>query len=318
LRIAWIGFHEEGAAALEALLDSGAPIVAVITLTEDKRARCSGALDFEPLCSRHKVPLLLVDDINATESVALLRKLELDLLLVIGWSQILGSQALGCAKLGAIGAHASLLPHNRGRAPVNWAIIHGDTQTGNTLMWLSPEVDKGEIIDQRAIPILPYDTCQTIYDKVAITNREMLCEVLPRLLRGERPGHAQPDDGGRLLPRRQPSDGQIEWAQPAKQVYDFIRAQTFPYPGAFSWLQGKCWTVWAAALLADIETGPVRPGTVVGPLISPFAEASGQLVSCGQGMLALLKLQARPDGAMLESYRLAEMEWAGRVWTNGG
>src|ERR1044072_9779228 len=138
MRCAWVGSHREGLPALEALLDAGADVVAAVTLTADAAARPSGVADYEPLCSRFGVPLHQVADINSPAAVTLLRSLDVDVLFVIGWSQILRPAALETARIGVVGAHASMLPKNRGSAPINWALIHGEHETGNSLMWLPP------------------------------------------------------------------------------------------------------------------------------------------------------------------------------------
>src|ERR1043165_5892102 len=136
MRCAWVGSHREGLPALEALLDAGADVVAAVTLTADAAARRSGVADYEPLCSRFGVPLHQVADINSPAAVTLLRSLDVDVLFVIGWSRIRPPAALETARIGVVGAHASMLPKNRGSAPINWALIHGEHETGNSLMWL--------------------------------------------------------------------------------------------------------------------------------------------------------------------------------------
>lgn len=314
MRFAWVGAHREGLPALEALVAAGAPIVGAVTLTPEAAARRSGAADYRALCARLGVPLAEVKDINAPESVAALAALEADVLFVIGWSQILRPAALATARLGAIGAHASLLPHGRGSAPVNWAIIRGETEGGNTLMWLATGVDEGSIIDQAAFPITPYDTCASLYDRVAESNRDMLLRLLPRLLAGERPGRPQPPTTEPILPRRRPADGRIEWRRPADQVYAFVRALTRPYPGAFGRLDGTRWTVWQAALLpAGDPAAP--PGAVLGPVTSPVDAACGQAVACGDGAVLALDVEAE-DGTRLSGRALAEAPWRGKVWSD--
>ncbi|MGH7530769.1 MAG: formyltransferase family protein, partial [Gemmatimonadales bacterium] len=192
LRFVWVGVHAEGLPALEALLAAGAPIVAVLTLTPELAARRSGGADYAAVCAPHGVPLHYIAGVNEPDAVALLTGLDPDVIFVIGWHQIVRPPVMRLARIGLIGAHASLLPHNRGSAPINWALIRGERETGNTLMWLAEGVDAGDIIDQRVIPITPYDTCATLYAQVAATNRAMLLDLLPRLLAGERPGRPQP------------------------------------------------------------------------------------------------------------------------------
>jgi methionyl-tRNA formyltransferase len=314
MRIGWIGFHLEGLPALQALLEQGTRVEAVITLNEEQRARRSAAVDYEGLTRRFSVPLYPVANINHESSVRLLQDLSLDVAIVLGWSQIIRPPALRSCRLGMVGAHASLLPHNRGSAPVNWAILRGETQAGNTLMWLAEGVDEGEIIDQVSFPITSHDTCGTLYDKVADSNREMVLRLLPRLLRGERPGRPQPPTDEEVLPRRRPEHGRLDWSQDAPAVYNFIRALTRPYPGAFSRLDKEQWFVWQAAL-APAEAPPgAAPGEVLGPVVSPVPEACGQAVACGRGVVILLEVEG--GGRVLRGRELSDQCWRGKVWTN--
>jgi len=316
LRIGWVGFHAEGQAALAALLEAGIPVEAVLTLTERELAKRSGRSSYEELCARYGVPLHKIRHVNDPESIELLRSLSLDVVFVIGWSQIVGPEALRTPRLGMVGAHAAVLPRNRGSAPVNWAILRGETEGGNTLMWLNPEVDEGEIIDQASFPITPYDTCATVYDKVAQSNREMILRLVSRLKEGQRPGRPQPPSHDPILPRRRPEHGQIDWKKPNREVYNFIRALTRPYPGAFSWLDGRRYFLWDAALLPGEPYGSAMPGQVVGAVLSPHpGGACGQVVACGHGAVIVLEVESA-EGLVLKGPKLSEQAWEGKVWSN--
>jgi methionyl-tRNA formyltransferase len=310
VKFAWVGFHAEGLPALQALLAAGAPIAAVLTLKPELAAKRSGGVDYAPVCAQYGVPLHCIAGINEPEAYEILRAVTPDVIFVIGWHQIVRQPVMGLPRLGLIGAHASVLPHNRGSAPINWAIMRGERESGNTLMWLAEGVDEGDIIAQRAFAITPYDTCATLYAQVAATNREMLLELLPRLLAGERPGRPQPRGEEPVLRRRRPADGGITWNCPAQLVYDFVRALTRPYPGAFSALDGKRWWIWEAALPPD--RGVVAaPGEVVGPVRSPLASACGQLVACGSGGVILLEVEDE-TGTRLRGQELSEQPWTGK------
>lgn len=315
LRIGWIGFHSEGVLALEALVAQGVRIEAVFTLRPPQAAKRSAVADYVALCRRLHLPLYEVADINAPETVACLRSLSLDVLFVLGWSQILSPDTLAVARIGVIGAHASLLPRNRGSAPINWALIAGESQGGNTLIWLAAGVDAGDMIDQTAFPITPYDTCATLYDHVAGSNRDMILRVLPQLLAGERPGRPQPASAAPVLPRRRPADGKIDWTWGSDALYNFVRALTKPYPGAFSWLDGRRWRIWQAALIPGAAVPAGRPGEVLGAVVSPVDAACGQLVACGTGTLLLLELEA-DNGEVISGRGLSLREWSGKVWAD--
>lgn len=314
MRFAWVGFHAEGIPALEALLAAQTPIATVITLAPELLGKRSAGADYRPVCERYGVPLHEVSDINSPEARKILFEVQPDVVFVIGWHQILRGETLRLAKIGMVGAHASLLPHNRGSAPINWSIIRGDSVTGNSLIWLAEDVDAGDIIDQSEFPITPYDTCATLYEKVAASNRNMLLRLVPRLLAGQRPGRKQTLTDVPVNARRRPKDGLVDWTKPSRHVYDFIRALTRPYPGAFSTLDGRTWKVWQAALAPAVCAPEAKPGDIVGPVVSPVSAACGQLVACGEGALILLEVEAE-DGTVLRGRPLGDQQWTGKRWS---
>lgn len=316
MRIAWIGFHTEGLPALRHLLQNGIKLEAVITLHPELAAQKSGAEDYSALCREHAVPLHFVRNINDADALQILRSLALDLLFVIGWTQILRAAALQTAKLGAVGAHASLLPHNRGRAPINWALIKGEKQTGNSLMWLADGVDTGNIIEQTVFAITPYDTCATLYQRVAESNRDMIWRLLVRLQAGERPGTPQPHTDEPSLPGRKPEDGLINWQGNGAQIYNFIRALTRPYPGAFSWLENERWRIWKAAVLPGAAYHAAQAGEILGSVFNPEDAACGQTVACEHGAIILLEIE-NDRGEILVGRDLSARDWHGKVWRNG-
>lgn len=313
LSIGWVGFHREGVEAFRAVAREGFDLRFLVTLDSASLAKRSDARDYGPLAAEHGVPVHRTASINAPETVAFVHNNAPDMLVVLGWSQILSEQVLACARLGTIGAHASLLPHNRGSAPVNWAIIKGEREGGNTLMWLSRELDGGNIVAQQGFPISPYDTCKSVYDKVARTNRTLLLRALRQLDRGIVPSRPQPPSTEPLLPRRRPRDGLIDWGGHAAGVYDFVRALTRPYPGAFSSIGGQTVTLWRAALPDFLQGELGRPGQVLGPVRSPSPAACGVAVACGRGALIVLEAEL-PNGRVLKGPRLSEVDWTGEVF----
>jgi methionyl-tRNA formyltransferase len=314
VRFAWVGVHAEGLAALEALLSAGVPIQGVLTLRPDLAARRSGSADYRPLCQARGVPLHHVASINDPDALAILHQLAPDVVFVIGWHQMVRAPALRLARVGVLGAHASLSPRYRS-APVNWALIRGERQTGNRLVWLAEDPAAAEVVDQRAIPITPYDTCASLYEKVGATTREMLLRLMPRLLAGERPGVPQPPVTEAPLPRRRPADGVIDWAQSSAAVYDFIRALTRPYPGAFSRLEGHRWVIWSAALPPGSPYPSAPAGEIVGAARSPVTQACGLVVACGTGAVLLLEMEDE-HGVVLSGRALSDQPWAGKRWVH--
>lgn len=291
LRIGWMSHHVEGVKPLLAVLAAGFHIQAIITLHDDQLAKRSGGVDFANIADDYTIPLFRIRNVNDPDALELLAALQLDVLFVIGWSQILRADALSAVKVGCFGAHASLLPANRGSAPINWALIKGETMTGNTLMRLSEGVDAGDIVAQKRIPITPFDNVATLYDRVAETNCEMVLDLLKEL----RVGRSlilqqQIKSGGELLPRRRPQDGLIDWGQPAAKIYNFIRALARPYPGAFSHSGEGRILIWRSALLP--VTGVLAaPGTVIGAMVSDSPEGNGYVVACAEGAVIVLEVE---------------------------
>ena len=291
MNIVWIGFHEEGVQAFRETLENNNHIAAFITLDEIKLAeRSAGSRAYLEYCEQYGVPCYMVSTIKGDEAYEIIQKHQPDLLVVLGWSEILPERLLALPGIGTVGAHASLLPHNRGSAPVNWALIHGEKETGNTMMWLDPQVDAGEIIDQVRFPITPYDTCKTLYDQVAASNALMMDRLLKQLKQGRKPVMPLVNETEEpILPRRRPKDGLINWKQDGSKVYDFIRALTDPYPGAFSYLQGQKILIWKAVLLP--LTTEQEAGRIIGNAYG-FSEGScGILVGTETNAILITEIE---------------------------
>jgi len=296
-RVLFVGAVEEGRRCLEALLSSGERFIGIVTIKDELAATTSGAVPFDDLAAAAGIPLLKVRDLNAPANVEKVRALAPDLILVIGWTRLLGADVLRIPGRGCIGFHASLLPRYRGRAPVNWAIINGEKETGNTMFFLDEGVDTGDVIAQRRIPIARDDTCATLYRKVADSAIGMLEENLPLLKTGRAPRKPQDHGLATVMPRRRPEDGIIDWTRPACALYDWVRALTHPYPGSFSTLEGRRLFVWSATQGPAGAAGP--PGLILG------ARDRALLVATGEGSLALDRVQweggVETDGAELSS-----------------
>ena len=247
-RVIFVGTVHEAAPALNALLDSGAEIAEVVTLPEERSTATSGFVDLEPLARAHGITVRRCANINSAESVERVRQLRPDLMVVTGWTRLLSAELLSVPPRGVIGFHASLLPHYRGRAPVNWAILRGDAVTGNTMMYLNAGTDTGDIVDQQTVPITPDDTCATVYARVGDAGAEMLRRHLPALLDGTAPRRPQGPADGPPLPKRTPEMGITDWDRPARSVHDWIRALTSPYPGAFTYIGGRKLMLWASTV----------------------------------------------------------------------
>lgn len=293
-RIAFIGCVEEGRRSLETLLDLQADIAGVFTLDPELAAQVSGAVPWEDLTLAHGIPLHHVRNINDPEAVSTLRGLSPDLVFCVGWTQLLRREILRLPRLGCVGFHGSALPRYRGRAPVNWAIIHGERETGNTMMLLDEGVDTGDILAQRLFPIDDDDTCATIYEKVARSEDEMIREVLPLIREGRMPRTPQDHAAATVMPKRRPADGVIDWSKSTRQLHDWVRALTHPYPGAFTHVNGTRLFVWKAR---PSPRGPgVAPAAGARPGLLRLAGDPPQLLAqTADGELVLERVQVEGE-----------------------
>lgn len=167
-----------------------------------------------------------------------------DLIIVVGWYHMVPKQLLKEFKF--CGLHASLLPDYSGGAPLVWAIINGETETGLTFFMFDEGVDSGDIIGQEKTEITPDDTIKTLYDKIELLGVELLKKHLPKLADGSVKLVKQDESKRRVFPQRKPEDGLIDWTWDNKRIKNFIRAQTKPYPGAFTYIEGKKVIIWDA------------------------------------------------------------------------
>jgi methionyl-tRNA formyltransferase len=177
---------------------------------------------------------------------------------------------------------------------VNWAILRGERRTGNTMMFLAAGADTGDIIDQRVVAIGPDDTCATVYAAVAQAGATMLREHLPALLAGTAPRRPQDHGEADLLPKRTPEMGITDWQRPARQVHDWIRALTHPYPGAFARLKGRKVYLWGSRLPAPAPAAPpAGKSAVVAPAPGALLGLAGEdlRVQTGAGTILITRVQ---------------------------
>lgn len=311
MNILWIGCHEEGILAFKETLEKGKYVSAFITLNEESFAkRSAGSRVYKAYCNQYNVPYYTVPTIKGDEAFHIIWEKQPDLVVVLGWSEILPERLLDIPKIGTVGTHAALLPHNRGSAPINWALIHGEKTTGNTMMWLSKEVDSGPIIDQIEFPITPYDTCKSLYDQVAVTNAVMLSKLIRELEKGIKPILPIKNVSNEpMLPRRRPKDGLIDWEMKGEEIYDFIRALTDPYPGAFTFLNGDKWIVWKASVL-PIECG-IKHGEIIGNVFGFADNSSGIIVGTKTNVIFITELESE-DGIRYSGKSLNDLNLKGK------
>jgi len=248
MRIVFIGSVQVGYSALTTLYNSNYEVSLIVTLSKSRAASTSGYVDFEPLAAKNRTDIHFTEDVNSEASVNAVRDANPDLIVVCGWQRLVSSDLLALPKKGTIGFHSSLLPRYRGRAPVNWAIIMGEKETGVTMFYLDEEADAGDIIAQERFPIDILDSCETVYKKSEKAISRLLEKYLLAIETDSVKKIHNPSRSHPCYPKRTPKDGIIDFNRPAIDVYNWIRALTKPYPGAFYIEDGKKITVWTAMI----------------------------------------------------------------------
>jgi len=256
-------YHDVGARCLRVLIAHRVDVALVITHVDDPGEN----LWFErvsDVADSLRVPWIAPDDPNAPDVVARVAALEPDFLFSFYYRRMLGAPMLATARRGALNMHGSLLPKYRGRAPVNWAVLHGERETGATLHDMTAKPDAGGIVDQERVPIGPDETAREVFDKVTNAAARVLDRSLPGLVAGTATRRPNDVAAGSYFGGRKPDDGRIDWSWPAKRVHDLVRAVAPPYPGAFCELPGGRLAV-LRTRLADAPPGaPTAPGVFVG------------------------------------------------------
>lgn len=296
MRTVWVSFDTIGRDCLVAAAGVGANIVGMVTLPGPVDPDRSGQCSFVEVGSSVGAVVIESVDINAPETVAAVAALQPELLFVIGWSQLLREPILALAPRGAFGMHPTLLPRHRGRAPIPWAILSGLATTGVTLFEIpDAHADSGAIVGQVEVTIAPDETATTLFERLAAAHVELIRTFVPRILDGTAPRLPQDERRSSAWPKRTPADGIIDWETRAPYLYDWVRAQTRPYPGAFTFLGDEKVVVWSARPV-DGALAAV-PGTVV------EQRSEGPVVACGGGGALLLDEVEAPEtlrvGALL-------------------
>lgn len=287
MRAIVLAYHDMGVVGLEALLRHGFDVAAVFTHVDDPGETQWAASVAEWAASRG-VPVHAPSDINHPKWVERIRTLAPDVLFSFHYRTLIGKPLLDTPASGCFNLHPSLLPAYRGRCPVNWMILRGETRTGMTLHHMTQRPDAGDIVGACPVNISADDTPGTLMGKLTQAAAELLDELLPLIRAGTAPRRAQNESDATYFGRRRPEDGRIDWRRSAEDVRNLVRAVTKPYPGAFMYSGGRKVFCWKAAVHGRAIAAP---GEVVStdPLI----------VACGTGSLRIEL--AQPDGGVCMS-----------------
>ncbi|MGD0258324.1 MAG: methionyl-tRNA formyltransferase [Verrucomicrobiota bacterium] len=287
LRIVFMGTAELSCDSLRALLASPAfQVVAVVTQPDRPKGR---ELKLQPspvkqLALHAGLPVLQPERARDEVFLSALRELQPDLIAVAAYGQILPQSILDLPRFGCLNLHTSLLPRYRGAAPIQWAILNGDAETGVTIMKMDAGLDTGDILAQATTLIHPEDNSETLHDRLARMGAELLVRTLPDYVAGKLLARPQPVEGASYAPKIKKQDGRLDWTQPARALWNRVRGLV-PWPGAFSCLPGQPQPHLLKIWQAEVVERSGQPGEVL------QADKAGLVVGCGREALRILTLQ---------------------------
>jgi methionyl-tRNA formyltransferase len=292
MRILFVGGVDFSRHCLQEVVKCGGDVVGVMTVQKKDAKFNSDYVDLGETAAALGIPVHYIEKIRNPESVELIRSISPDVIFVFGFSQLISKEILDIPRLGSVGTHPALLPKNRGRHPLIWALVEGLSQSGLTFFYLDEGADSGDILWQEPFEIGLEDDASTLYAKIRNLASKGISEFLPQLMNNTPPRIRQDSSQATYWPKRTARDGEIRWEQPSMTTYNLIRALTRPYPGSHTFLGGQKIIIWKASpptAKSDNVDNAIRPGTVV--------EISGESmrVRSGDGYLTILDYCA-PSG----------------------
>ena len=281
MKIAFIGGVKYSYELLSSILKGGWNVSIVFSYDESKKKFYSDIASFDELTKSNGIKHIKVMNINDPENIKILQKEKPDLILVMGWSQLLKKEIIKIPKLGVIGSHPTELPKYKGRAPIPWTILKDLKQSALTFFYIDEGVDDGDILDQRSFTVTDLDDSSTLYKKMTSFGEKMLLENLPLI--ENKSAHRKKQDNSKFIeiwPKRTKEDGKINWNETCIEIHKLIRATTHPYPGAFTNFKNKELIIWKSNYLDDSNC---EPG-VIKEIHDEFI-----LVGTGYGIIKILE-----------------------------
>ena len=289
------GYHDVGDRCLRVLVSQGVEIPLVVTHPPDP-TETQWFASVSQTARELGIPVLTPESHEQSGLERILSETRPDFLFSFYYRRMLGRELLQHARRAAFNMHGSLLPKYRGRAPINWAILRGERETGATLHHMVAQADAGDIVDQLAVPIHQDDDARAVMGKVTAAAEAVLARSLPALLDGTAPRRPQRLEDGQYFGRRTPEDGRIDWSWPASRIHDLVRAVAPPFPGAFADVNGIRWYFYKTRLTSRQSLAPGVPRV--------FGEDGRCFIACSDGSVLEL-LAGRIDDAELDIGALA-------------
>ena len=292
MRVLFMGSGTLACPALERLLEDRAYEVVTVVTQPDKpkgRHRAVGACPAKEYAETKGVPVMTPERIGADEAVQEIRALAPDIMVVAAYGQYIKPAVLEIPPLEAINIHPSLLPKYRGASPIQWAVANGEEETGVTILYVSKEMDAGDIVLQRRMPIDPDDTAASLTPRLAELGADLLMEALAGIRAGTAARYPQAHEEATVVHKLEKEDGRIDWTLPAATIRNRVRGFN-PWPGCFTTVDGRLVKIWKADVLPGGEA--VAPGTVL------RCDGAGPVIVTGEGTLRLAEVQPEGKKAM--------------------
>ncbi|MDN8599411.1 bifunctional UDP-4-amino-4-deoxy-L-arabinose formyltransferase/UDP-glucuronic acid oxidase ArnA [Citrobacter sp. S2-9] len=287
-------YHDMGCQGIEALLDAGYEITAIFTHADNPAEKAFFG-SVSRLGADAGIPVFAPDDVNHPIWTERIRQLAPDVIFSFYYRHLLSDDILSLAPAGAFNLHGSLLPKYRGRAPLNWVLVNGETETGVTLHRMVKRADAGAIVAQQRIAIAPEDVAITLHRKLCQAARQLLAQALPAIKNGRIEEMPQRESDASCYGRRTPEDSCLDWKKPAAELHNMVRAVSDPWPGAFSYVGTQKFTVWSSRVHPEMSVKHPA-GTVIS--VAPL------LIACADGALEIVTGQAG-DGIYMQGSQLA-------------
>ncbi|AUH87748.1 TPA: bifunctional UDP-4-amino-4-deoxy-L-arabinose formyltransferase/UDP-glucuronic acid oxidase ArnA [Klebsiella pneumoniae] len=287
-------YHDMGCTGIQSLLDAGYDIAAIFTHPDNPgENHFFGSV--ARLAAEQGIPVWAPEDVNHPLWIERIREMKPDVLFSFYYRNLLGDEILNLAPKGAFNLHGSLLPKYRGRAPLNWVLVNGESETGVTLHRMVNRADAGDIVAQQAVAIGADDAALTLHRKLCAAATELLSRALPAILAGTTDERPQDHSQATYVGRRTPEDGRLDWELPAQTLHNLVRAVSDPWPGAFGYAGANKFIVWKSRVRHDLPAA--KPGTVLS--IAPL------IVACQDGALEIVTGQTE-RGVYMQGAQLAQ------------
>lgn len=290
MKIVFMGTPDYAAKALEAIVEAGHEVVLVVTQPDKAKGRSDKQMPspVKEVALSYHLPVFQPPRIKKPEEIEILRQYPADMFVVAAFGQILSQEILDMPRLGCVNIHASLLPKYRGAAPIQWAILNGEEETGITIMQMAIGIDDGDILLQRKVPILPDETGDSLFDKLTVLGAQTMVEAIPLIENGSLIPIKQNEEEATRVGKIEKSLGVLNFEKSAAEIDRQIRALT-SWPSCFTGYHGKQLKIWEAKPLLSVEVTERKNSDLPGEIVK--VEKDAFYVQTGNGILKVTSVQ---------------------------